>query len=329
MGPRLQHHLKDAALTALVAAGLGIFIVGFRTYDIGKGLTFDYQFVDLGIAIVTIFFGRLGLSLAADGLAWPALALGAVLGAIGASPLKLPSTFLHWFVTLAGLLIVLPLWRFSRQGIQLSFRGRYLGYFAALGLGFIMLEIVFIQRFTLYLGQPVYTLAVIIAGLLLFTGLGSYLTGKLDIQATTLKRRVIPLLIGVLIITSWLTPVLFRATLHLGLGWRIFLTLILLAPMGILLGMPFPTGIKAVSKESAAFIPWAWGINGIFSVLAPVLSVALSVTAGISTLLLSAIAVYFVVGIVFPLETSSHHRPPDSATETAEPALVQVPAVTA
>src|SRR5260221_10827282 len=103
MGPRLQHHLKDAALTALVAAGLGIFIVGFRTYDIGKGLTFDYQFVDLGIAIVTIFFGRLGLSLAADGLSWPALALGAVLGAIGASPFKLPSTFLHWFVTLAGL----------------------------------------------------------------------------------------------------------------------------------------------------------------------------------------------------------------------------------
>ena len=66
--PRLQHHLKDAGLTALVAAGLGIFIVGFRTYDIGKGLTFDYQLVDLGIAIVTIFFGRLGLSLAADGL---------------------------------------------------------------------------------------------------------------------------------------------------------------------------------------------------------------------------------------------------------------------
>ena len=77
MGPRLQHHLKDAGLTALVAAGLGIFIVGFRTYDIGKGLTFDYQLVDLGIAIVTIFFGRLGVSLAADGLRWPAFASAA------------------------------------------------------------------------------------------------------------------------------------------------------------------------------------------------------------------------------------------------------------
>src|SRR5260370_29389096 len=118
MGPRLQHHVKDAGLTALVAAGLGIFIVGFRTYDIGKGLTFDYQFVDLGIAIVTIFFGRLGLSLAADGLSWPALALGAVLGAIGASPLKLPSTFLHWFVVLAGLLVVLrTIWPLAKPAL--------------------------------------------------------------------------------------------------------------------------------------------------------------------------------------------------------------------
>ena len=104
-----------------MAAALGIFIVGFRTYDIGKGLTFDYQFVDLGIAIVTIFFGRLGLSLAADGLRWPALALGAVLGAIGASPLKLPSTFLHWFVTLAGLLIVLrTIWPWANHGLAVA-----------------------------------------------------------------------------------------------------------------------------------------------------------------------------------------------------------------
>ena len=60
--------LKDAALTALVAAALGIFIVGFRTVDVGSrtGLSFDYQLVDLAVAVVVIFFGRLGLSLAAD-----------------------------------------------------------------------------------------------------------------------------------------------------------------------------------------------------------------------------------------------------------------------
>src|SRR5882724_12718381 len=108
MGPRLPSMLKDAALTAFVAAALGFFIVGFRTYDAsGKGLVFDYQFIDLAIAVATIFVGRIGLLLAADGLRWPSFVLGAVLGAVGAAPLSLPSTFLHWFVVLAGLLIIL------------------------------------------------------------------------------------------------------------------------------------------------------------------------------------------------------------------------------
>ena len=72
MDARLPAMLKDAAVTALVAAALGVFIVGFRTYDVGRGLTFDFQLVDLGIAVVTIFFGRLGLQLASIGLKWPA-----------------------------------------------------------------------------------------------------------------------------------------------------------------------------------------------------------------------------------------------------------------
>ena len=107
MDARLPPMLKDAALTALIAAALGIFIAGFRTYDVGKGLTFDFQLVDLAIAVVTIFFGRLGLQLASIGLKWPAFVLGTILGAIGAAPVRLPSTFLHWFIVLAGILIIL------------------------------------------------------------------------------------------------------------------------------------------------------------------------------------------------------------------------------
>ena len=80
-------------------------------------------------------------------------------------------------IVLAAILILIPLFRYSKQGLQFRNKWRWLGYFACLGLGFIMIEISFIQRFTLYLGQPVYTLAVIIAGLLLFTGIGSYTSG--------------------------------------------------------------------------------------------------------------------------------------------------------
>src|SRR5215470_2371511 len=117
MRSSLSSMLKDAGMTAFVAAALGFFIVGFRTYDAsGHGLVFDYQFTDLAIAVVTIFVGRIGLLLAAEGLRWPALVLGAVLGGIGASPLTLPSDFLHWFMALGGLLIIgRTLWPWATQ----------------------------------------------------------------------------------------------------------------------------------------------------------------------------------------------------------------------
>jgi branched-chain amino acid transport system permease protein len=118
MRERLPAMLKDAALTAFVAAALGFFMVGFRTIDIGKGLSFDYQFPDLAIAVATLFFGRLGLSLAAAGLLWPAFALGTVLAAIGVSPVPLPSGFLHWFVAIAGLVVIArPIWPWIGQGM--------------------------------------------------------------------------------------------------------------------------------------------------------------------------------------------------------------------
>ena len=130
MSPRLFHMLKDAGLTTLVSAALGVFIVGFRTVDVGssKGLGFDYEFVDLAVALVTIFFGRLGLSLAAEGVKWPALALGVLLCAVGASRVELPSTFLHAFVVLAGVLIVIrAIWPWasaSASTLQSSARGK-------------------------------------------------------------------------------------------------------------------------------------------------------------------------------------------------------------
>src|SRR5215475_2029601 len=122
-GSRLPTMLKDAALTVLVAAALGIFIVGFRTVDVGSrtGLSFDYQFADLAVALLVIFFGRLGLSLAAEGLRWPTIALGALMVAVGASTLELPSSFLHWFVILGGILLVIrATWPWANHAV-LSF----------------------------------------------------------------------------------------------------------------------------------------------------------------------------------------------------------------
>ncbi|MBV8391592.1 MAG: high-affinity branched-chain amino acid ABC transporter permease LivM, partial [Alphaproteobacteria bacterium] len=167
MGPRLPFMLKDAGLTAFVAAALGVFVVGFRTYDAsGKGLVFDYQFVDLAIAVVTIFVGRMGLLLAAEGLRWPALALGIVVGAIGAAPLKLPSDFLHWFMALAGLLIVLrTLWPWASKSwgaAQRSPTGRLVGTTGAKWFGWLLIVAAVALPFAPFSDQKTMDLAVLI-----------------------------------------------------------------------------------------------------------------------------------------------------------------------
>ncbi|MDF2189044.1 class I SAM-dependent methyltransferase [Paraflavitalea sp. CAU 1676] len=208
-------------------------------------------------------------------------------------------------ILLATILILFPLYRFNRSGVIFAGRWRYLGYFAMLGLGFIMIEISFIQRFTLYLGQPVYTLAVIIAGLLLFTGIGSWLTEKLAISPASLTKRWIPVLLAVLLLTSLLTPLLFNSTIHWLLGWRIALTLLLLAPLGILLGMPFPTGIKAVSYSSKSFIPWAWGVNGFFTVIGSVTALIAGMIAGFKVVILLAACCYLLAMVLLPKKASS------------------------
>ncbi len=209
-------------------------------------------------------------------------------------------TILAQSVLIATLLIILPLFRYARQGLKFNDRWKYLIYFACLGLGFIMIEMAFIQRFTLYLGQPVYTLAVIIAGLLLFTGLGSYLTNKLNISTANLKSRYLPLLLVILVGTSLLTPLVFESTIQWQLWSRFIVSLLILGPLGILLGMPFPTGIKAVSTESSAFIPWAWGVNGFFTVIGSVGAIILGMALGFKIVILLAALCYLVALLIVP-----------------------------
>jgi hypothetical protein len=74
----------------------------------------------------------------------------------------------------------------------------------------------------------------------------------------------------------------------------------LVLPIGVCLGTFFPTGLDRLKEEAPAFVPWAWGVNGIFSVIAPILSVAMSMTWGISALLLAAVPVYLAAGILLP-----------------------------
>jgi branched-chain amino acid transport system permease protein len=286
---RLPALLKDAALTAFVAAALGLFIVGFRTVDIGstKGLSFDYQFVDLAVAVVALFVGRLGLSLAAEGERWPALILGAVLGAIGAAPVALPSAFLHWFVGLAGLLVIgRTLWPSASRAIdraRQSRRGRVLGTAGVRWAAWILLAAAvalpampFADQKTMDLGVLILTyimlgwglnIVVGLAGLLdlgyvAFYAVGAYSYALLSTQWGLSFWAVLPIA-GAMAATFGLLlgfPVLrlrgdYLAIVTLGFGEIIRLVLInwvdlTNGPAGIG-GIPGPTFFGAVFAETA------------------------------------------------------------------------------
>jgi hypothetical protein len=195
---------------------------------------------------------------------------------------------------IAAILIVLPLLRFKREDLRALDRGRILVYFAGLGLGFIFIEVVFLQHFTLFLGQPIYTFAVVLAGLLMFTGFGAYLSERLGGTPRARLRFIIPVLLVLLAVTAWLTPVMFHAALGLPLFARVALSLAVIAPLGIMLGMPFPTGLRVVAVEAPGLVPWAWGINGFFTVIGTVLALMFAMMFGFFIVLVVAGVCYLL-----------------------------------
>jgi hypothetical protein len=195
---------------------------------------------------------------------------------------------------IAGILIVLPLLRFKRKDLRAPDRGRILVYFAGLGLGFIFIEVVFLQHFTLFLGQPIYTFAVVLAGLLMFTGLGAYLSDRAGGAPRARLRFVIPVLLVLLAVTSWLTPLMFQAALGLPLFARVALALAVIAPLGIMLGIPFPTGLRVVAAEAPGLVPWAWGINGFFTVIGTIVALMFAMMFGFFTVLVMAGVCYLL-----------------------------------
>jgi hypothetical protein len=207
---------------------------------------------------------------------------------------------------LAGGFILWPLWRFQRRGLVTRGARRFIIYFAALGIGFIFIEIGLMQRFILFLGHPVYSTSVVLFSLLTFSGLGSFLSGRLlamsprslsyeeagERDPRRLQRWAIPLLGLLAIIYVFALPPLFRSLLGMDLTYRVALSILLLAPLGLLMGMPFPLGIRLVDRVNPALVPWAWGVNGFSSVVGSILAVMIAQSYGFALVIGLAVAVY-------------------------------------
>ena len=193
----------------------------------------------------------------------------------------------------AGVLTVLPL-VVRRAKSELASRSSLfaLAYFALLGLGFLFIEIPLVQRLILLAGKPVYAMAIVLFGLLIFSGLGSLLSRRMPWRGALAALMILALTYPMLL------PVLFQATLGLPLGARLVIGVGLLAPLGILMGMPFPKGIAWLERASPDLIPWAWGVNGAVSVVASVLAALVALSAGFTVVLAAGAACYGLAVIV-------------------------------
>ncbi len=198
---------------------------------------------------------------------------------------------------LAGLLILAPLIASRGRSLRELVTG-YSGallYFACLGAGFLMVEIVLIQRFVLFLGHPVYAISVILFSLLFFGGLGSHLSGRFGPERRGSYQK--GALLGLVLLLGFYNlgySGFLQTFTGLDIVYRIGLTVLVLCPLGLLMGMPFPLGIAAVHGREPRFVPWAWGINGTLSVLGSVLAAMLSISFGFTLALLVGQLVYFV-----------------------------------
>ena len=197
----------------------------------------------------------------------------------------------------AAVFLLLPFLAIRRTWGSLPRKGTSAVYFAALGLGFMFFEITLIQRLTLFLGYPTYSLTVTLASILVFTGIGALLSERWADRA----GAVVPLLLGSLVALTafylWGLPVLTDAVLEWPLAPRVLLAFVVLAPLGLCLGSFMPAGLRAVSQltdHGTEYVAWGWAVNGFASVIGAVLTTMLAMTFGFRVVLALALAVYVV-----------------------------------
>jgi hypothetical protein len=178
---------------------------------------------------------------------------------------------------IALLLILLPLFRIRLAGG--AGRWRILSYFGGIGLGYMFVEIVLIQRFILFFGHPIYATAAVVSCMLIASGLGSRFSSKIEKRGYRIWMAPAVIVLTLMVLAFTLNPILLGT-----IGWpvwaKILILFLLVAPLGFLMGIPFPTGISSIAGLGAGAVPWAWGINGYFSVISTALATIVAVEFG-------------------------------------------------
>jgi hypothetical protein len=194
---------------------------------------------------------------------------------------------------LAAGAIALPLWRKARPAGRVGpalLAG--LAYFALIGVGFMLCEVGLLQRLSLVLGHPTYSLIVVLASLVAAAGVGSLLSDRLPLGRAPWCYLLPVVLVASLLAVGWGLPALAPSVQSLPLRSRIFFSVSFTSALGLLLGMAFPTGMRLVRATSDEETPWLWGINGVGGVVASSAAVVIALEFGLRTLFLVSALCY-------------------------------------
>jgi hypothetical protein len=214
-----------------------------------------------------------------------------------------PKLFDAMFVSIVavGIILVLPpLVLGTKLPHDSSVRG-FLLYFLAIGMGYILIEVAMIQKFVLFLGHPTYALTVVIFSMLVSSGLGSYTSRRLiGDNPAHLQKALAAVAILVAILALIVQPVL-SAGVGLPFFIKVAATVLMLAPAGFAMGLPFPTGLRMLERTHAPAVRWAWSLNAAASVLGSVGALVLALYLGIVETLLIGGALYLFAAVVATL----------------------------
>ncbi len=203
-------------------------------------------------------------------------------------------------MVVGAILLLLPLIKSrksgSRRDAEAAEKGRgdtllSLAYFALLGLAFLFVEIAFIQKMVLALEHPAYAASTVIAATLISSGIGSLISQRFGALR---HSRSLLVLSGLVLAMSAFLPVVIAAIGHYPMPARVALAALAVLPAGLFMGIPFPLGMSSLGRNAPDLIPWAWAVNGCFSVLSPILAIMLALVTGFRTVLIAGAGMYLL-----------------------------------
>ena len=197
-------------------------------------------------------------------------------------------------------------------------------YFAAIGFGFMLIEVSQLQRMSIFLGNPTLSLSVVLFSVLLFSGLGSMATEKI-VTLPRPKSFLVPFVfLLTLAVAYWfIAPMILEQAASYTTPIRAAIAVALLAPLSLALGMPFVTGIRAAATRANSPTAFLWGVNGAASVCGSVFGVVISVFFGIAAAFWTGVAAYVVAACAMWV-ISQRQLEPESESADAQSAGISV-----